>query len=99
MDDGELKLVIREAGNTWNPSLNVLRQKGYKLWITPEEDETIDFTEWCAEKDGRQFSATDPNILLGLVAMQEWRGDDWQKKEFDTNIRDELFSEAYPDDE
>ena len=93
----KLKLMIREAGNTWNPALNVLRKKGYKLWIEPDKDETDPYTDWRAEKDGRRFSATDPNILLGLVAMQELRGDDWRHQESDTDIYAELYSEAYPD--
>ncbi len=91
--------MIREAGNTQNPSLLVLREKGYDLWIEPDEEEESEFTDWRAEKDGRQFSATDPNALLGLVAMQEWRGDNWQLKKSEPSISDELFEAAYPDEE
>ena len=92
-----LVLRIREAGNTWNPSLKVLRDKGYSLWIVPS-DEDEEFTDFRAEKNGREFSATNPNVLLGLVAMQEWRGDDWKYKSNEPDILDELFSKAYPDE-
>jgi len=95
----DLKLLIREAGNTHNPALIVLREKGYSLWIEPDQDEESEYTDWRAEKNDRQFSATDPNVLLGLVAMQEWRGDSWQCKVVEPDISDELFSKAYPDKE
>lgn len=91
-------LSIRIAGNTQNPALTTLREKGYRLWIEPETEES-EYTDWNAEKAGRYFSATDPLELLGLVAMQEFRGDDWRAKSHETDIVDELFSTAYPDDE
>lgn len=90
--------MIRIAGNTQNPSLITLREKGYRLWIEPDDEES-EFTDWNAEKDGRYFSATDPVELLGLVAMQEFRGDDWRVKPDEPDISDELFSAAYPDDD
>ncbi len=48
-------LTIRIAGNTQNPALNTLSEKGYKLWIEPcgpDEDDS-EFIDWNAEKNGR----------------------------------------------
>lgn len=95
----ERKLSIRIAGNTQNPVLMALRAKGYRLWIEPDEDPDCEFEDWNAEKDGRYFSATNPLELLGLVAMQEVRGDDWQAELDDPDIYDELLSAAYPDED
>ena len=91
-------LSIRIAGNTQNPALNTLREKGYKLWIEPDDlsEESGEFIDWNAQKNGRYFSATDPAELLGLVAMWEFRGDDWQQKTGESNIADELIHAAYP---
>lgn len=88
--------MIRIAGNTQNPALNTLREKGYRLWIEPNDE--AEFLDWNAEKSGRYFSATDPVELLGLVAMHEYRGDDWQARSSEPDICDELFSNAYPEE-
>ena len=86
-------LSIRIAGNTGNPCLLALRAKGYRLtnWYHPDGEYRSNFD---AEKDGRQFSATSPEELLGLVAMWEVRGDDWRKKPDEPSICDELAEKA-----
>lgn len=93
-------LTIRIAGNTQNPALNTLIEKGYRLWIEPDASNEVEseFIDWNAEKNGRYFSATDPVELLGLVAMWEFRGDEWQSKIEEQDITDELFSTAYPNE-
>ena len=85
-------LSIRIAGNTGNPCLLALRAKGYRLtnWYHPDGEYRSNFD---AEKDGRQFSATSPEELLGLVAW-EVRGDDWRKKPDEPSICDELAEKA-----
>ncbi len=91
-----LNQMIKEADNTQNSALLVLRDKGYKLWIVPNLDSNIPmFTDWRAEKNGWEFSATDPTVLLGMISMHEYRGDDWQLKTDEPNISDDLFFEAY----
>lgn len=67
------------AGNTYNPCLVVLRQKGYRLWVEGRKDRNI----WCARKAHREFAAYSAPELLGLVAMWEARGDDWQTSQPD----------------
>lgn len=77
------KLSIAAAGNTGPKCLFVLRDKGYELSHYHVESEINGKTEYSetfdAKKDGRFFSAGSPEELLGLVAMWESRGDEWQK--------------------
>lgn len=89
-------LSIRIAGNTQNPALNTLREKGYRLWIEPDDpsEDEPEFIDWNAEKGGRYFSATGPVELLGLVAIQEYRGDDWQQKIDEPDIGSELIEDC-----
>lgn len=49
-------------------------------------------------KNGRYFSATNPVELLRLVAMWEFRGDDWEQKMKEVNIVDELIEATYPNE-
>jgi hypothetical protein len=84
--------TIRIAGNNWNPCLLALREKDYAIqfWFIKSGDndyqKNID-----AVKDGRLFSATTEVELLGLVAMWEVRGDDWQTKPGEPYVYDELY--------
>ncbi len=74
------------AGNTTNPCLHVLRSKGYELRIEQDED---GHTSYLARKDRREFLAFSAAELLGLVALCELMGDDWNKQ--DPDILGELL--------
>lgn len=78
------------AGNTYNPSLIILKEKGYRLWI----EETQDRVLWNAAKDGSAFLAYSPPELLGIVTMCETFGDDWNRQSPD--IINELFKGDTP---
>lgn len=79
MDSVNHPTRIRVAGNTAAPALYALHAKGYAVTVSYGGDDTNGYTaEYEAEKDGRRFSATTPEELLGLVAMWEVRGDDWR---------------------
>ena len=67
------------SGNTYNPSLVVLRQKGYDLWLEPGEDANL----WCARKGSQSFLAYSGPELLGLVVLRESLGDEWNQQEPD----------------
>ncbi|VEP17227.1 conserved hypothetical protein [Hyella patelloides LEGE 07179] len=87
-----LKLNITTAGNTWNPTLLAIQAKNYKitLYLVVDEDGN-EKSEYEAEKDGRRFSATSPAELLGLIAMWEVRGDNWQyNHKTEPNLNEEL---------
>ncbi|MCL2309582.1 MAG: hypothetical protein FWC42_04805 [Proteobacteria bacterium] len=88
------KLTIRIAGNTAAPSLAAIRKKGYSVRSSAtltEGDIGNCLYQYDAIRDGRFFSATSPEELLGLIAMWETRGDDWRGTEEDFAFRDEVF--------
>ena len=91
----EPRLSIRIAGNTLIPTLQALRAKGYTLsvWYNQDGDDALT-PEYDAEKEGRAFSATSPEELLGLVAMWEVRGDDWHLKDGEYELYDHLIKAA-----
>lgn len=92
MDAPRHSLCIRIAGNTENPCLLALRAKGYKINFSFTKDREGGYKkDIAAELDGRRFSATTAEELLGLVAMWEVRGDDWKTKEDEPNVYDELY--------
>ena len=68
------------AGNTTNPSLIVLQSKGYELRLEQEQDGQ---TSYVAAKNGREFLAYSAPELLGLVALWENLGDDWNRQKPD----------------
>ena len=69
---------IRIAGNTGPRAIIALRQKGYDVRQRSFERENDVFqNDFEAKKDGRLFSATTPEELLGLVAIWETRGENW----------------------
>lgn len=82
---------LRIAGNTQNPALTILKDKGYQLWV---EEHSGGRLSWNADQKGRLFSATGPVELLGLVTLWEVRGDDWHAKDHEDDVCDYLFGEA-----
>jgi hypothetical protein len=64
------------SGNTYNPSLLVLRQKGYELWLERGENASL----WCARKGDRSFLAYTGPELLGLVVLWEQLGENWNQQ-------------------
>lgn len=82
---------LAEAMNTYDPALLVLQEKGYRLH-SELGDPDSEWADWIATKDDRQFIATDPLALLGLVAIWEQRGDAWQKKPDEAQVYDKLVA-------
>ena len=64
------------SGNTYNPSLIVLRNKGYELWLEKGENGSL----WCAKKGDQSFLAYNGPELLGLVVLWENLGDGWNQQ-------------------
>lgn len=57
--------TLGEYTNVYNSALQLLREKGYQVWIDEQSE------LFCAEKGGWDFMAESPVGLLGLVAMHE----------------------------
>lgn len=72
-----MKSQLTSAGNTIVPAYLALIARGLSIVKEPSA-----LTEsgmiWVAEDTTTQFFADDLVTLLGLVAMQETRGADWQ---------------------
>jgi len=73
----DARSALVAAGNTYNPSLIVLRERGYQLWIEAGED---DAPLWCARKGPQTFLAYTGTELLGLVTLWEHLGEDWNRQ-------------------
>ncbi len=75
--DWQTSLVA--AGNTYNPCLVVLRDKGYDLSVEEADDDML----WSAQKGRHRFMGYSPPELLGLVVMWEHLGEDWNQQDPD----------------
>lgn len=67
---------IVAAGNTYNPSLLVLREKGYEL----SREDAGEVVLWTARKGNYAFTGYSPPELLGIVALWEALGDNWNRQ-------------------
>ena len=72
----QLRSSLVASGNTYNPSLIVLRQKGYDLWLEKAEDGSL----WWAKKGDQCFLAYSGPELLGLVVLWEHLGENWNQQ-------------------
>jgi hypothetical protein len=71
------KFHLATAGNVLVPAYLALKQKGFRVWCVKSSSDT-ELETWYAEDEGRHFCAEDPLSLLGLVAIQETCGYDWE---------------------
>jgi hypothetical protein len=96
MDETQPTLCIRIAGNTSIPCLQAIAAKGYTVthYFLDSKPGDWEHPQWDAEKDGRSFSATGLEELLGLIAMWEVRGDNWRLKPGEAELYDRLVEAA-----
>ena len=95
-----MPVSIRIAGNTARPTLLAIQAKGYKVTsfytqtgkkLFGTEVNELEAT-YKAEKEGCRFSDNDLEELLGLIAMWEMRGNNWQyNSEIEPDIQPELI--------
>lgn len=83
---------LSEVHDVGNVAIITLRQKGYRVWWEASERPSAD--DWWAGKEKREFVARSPLALLGLVALWEDRGNDWQKKPDEPDLPGQLKREA-----
>ena len=75
----QLETSLVACGNSCNPCLIVLRQKGYELWLEKGDDGNL----WCAKKGDQRFLAYTGPELLGVVALWENLGSNWNQQQPD----------------
>ena len=83
---------LSEVHDVGNVAIITLREKGYRVWWEASERPNAD--DWWAEKERRKFVARSPLGLLGLVALWESRGDEWQQKPNEPDLLQQLKLEA-----
>lgn len=83
---------LSEVHDVGNVAIITLRKKGYRVWWEASERPSAD--DWWAEKEGREFVARSPLALLGLVALWEGRGDEWQEKPGEPDVLRQLKQEV-----
>jgi hypothetical protein len=83
---------LSEVHDVSSVTVIILGERGYHVWWEASERPSAD--DWWAEKEGRQFVAKSPLVLLGLVALWESRGDEWQKKADEPDLVARLKEEA-----
>lgn len=57
--------------NVFETCLQLLERRGYRLSLTPAEEDESGFGAFHAERDGFTFTADNPIELLGLTAIYE----------------------------
>jgi hypothetical protein len=77
-------------GNTYNPSLLVLKEKGYQLRAETTTDG--EHTLWTASKGEDSFLGYSPPELLGVVVLWETLGPNWNQQK--PNLLGELLDLA-----
>jgi hypothetical protein len=74
--EANVQTSLVASGNTYNPSLIVLRDKGYDLWLEKGDNGSL----WCARKGEQNFLAYSGPELLGLVVLWEHLGETWNQQ-------------------
>lgn len=95
-EDGECR--IADAMNTYNPALRIIQSKAYKIFILPDERDDY-LGDYWATKGSRDFIASDPLRLLGIIALWEALGDYWwaNDKLGNEDVYDRILTRAFPD--
>lgn len=91
----EIRFSLRIAGNTTIPAVHTLKTKGYTIIHYYVQNAAGELHgQWEAEKNGYWFSATSPEEVLGLIALWEVRGNEWQTRPGEREFYDQLVELA-----
>lgn len=82
-------MILKDAMNTYNPALEVIQNKGFKISIVDYEENF----DWKAYNDKNEFIASDPLRLLGLIIIYENMGENWN--DFKENHYDKILKIFY----
>jgi hypothetical protein len=96
-DNPARRVRIADAGDTYNYALAAVYDKGYKVFLYPHPCDDEKQSYW-AIASGREFKASDPLELLGLIGIWERFGDNWHQEEIPDYL-DQLFERTFPDDD
>lgn len=78
-EENTIKNTIIDYGNTYSYAAYKLTQWGYKISVVDHDADFFDYHfVWVAEKDQKKYAAKEPLSLLGLVAMIQEYGEDWE---------------------
>jgi len=97
-------MALGSNSNVHNTCLNILKMRGYKLWIDTEDpDADVLDCFWHAAKNGYTFMAGNPIELLGLAGIYEFKCEPlveekpywWLVDEED--LYDQIIEEKWPD--
>lgn len=84
---------IASAGNSDSAAYAVLLSKGYTVKIEKKTDCNAGW--YVAEKDGSKFIGDTPIETLGLIAMFEYRGEDWKPTDLEVMAITEFEEAAF----
>lgn len=84
---------IASAGNSDTAAFAVLLSKGYTVQIRKKSDGKDGW--FVAQKDGSEFIGDTPLETLGLIAMFEFRGEDWKPTDQEVVAITELEEAAF----
>jgi hypothetical protein len=89
---------IADAANTYNWALTIIKSKGYKIFLYPDSREEY-YGDFWAIKGKREFIGSDPLRLLGIIALWETLGDNWQTQHMlkSEDLYGEINKNAFPD--
>lgn len=91
------KCRIADAANTCNTALQIIKTKGYKVFLYPDSRENYSGDFW-AIKGSKEFIGADPLRLLGVISIWENKGDDWQNNNLvKEDVFNEIINKAFPD--
>ena len=82
-------MILKDAMNTYNPAIEVIQNKGFKISIVDYEENF----DWKAYNDKNEFIASDPLRLLGLIIIYENKGENWN--DFKENHYDKILKIFY----
>lgn len=80
-DENDGLVRMTDHINLYNKALTIIKRKGFEVFLYPDPEEEV-FTRYgcfIAKKGGRDFDASDPLRLLGMIQIWEELGDDWNR--------------------
>lgn len=78
-EGNSIKNIIIDYGNTHSYVAYKLVQWGYEVSVVDDDADFFEYhSVWIAEKDGKRYAAKEPLSLLGLVAMVQEYGENWE---------------------